>query len=228
METDQETFSDFKNSFSYGSRTDLNFKFLKSLSDADAAAFFQDLLWKIGDAYDRGDFTPVLALVQQTQARAYAGATRWQYDEGPFTPLKKPTAAARLTLITSTGHFVEGEDPQPFGMENMTQDEAIDRIDDFLKTEPSLSAIPMDTPAERLRVRHGGYDIRGVQADPNVALPLEHLRELAAAGRIGELTANAFSFVGACAQTRLLKRTGPRWVAEWQSLGIDGAILVPV
>ena len=30
--TNPETFADFKNSFSYGSRTELNFKFLKALS----------------------------------------------------------------------------------------------------------------------------------------------------------------------------------------------------
>ena len=38
-----ETFEEFRTSFSYGSRTDLNFKFLKSASDAEAAAMFQNL-----------------------------------------------------------------------------------------------------------------------------------------------------------------------------------------
>ena len=42
-----ESFEDFKKSFSYGSRTDLNFKFLAKLSDDQAAKFFQDLLWKL-------------------------------------------------------------------------------------------------------------------------------------------------------------------------------------
>jgi hypothetical protein len=39
-----ESFKGFKNSFSYGSRTDMNFNFLKNLSEEDAAQFFQDLL----------------------------------------------------------------------------------------------------------------------------------------------------------------------------------------
>lgn len=34
--TSPESFEDFKNSFSYGSRTDLNFKFLAKLSDKEA------------------------------------------------------------------------------------------------------------------------------------------------------------------------------------------------
>ena len=54
----------------------------------------------------------------------------------------------------------------------MTQEEASDRIGEFLKAEPSLSAIPFETPEENLRVRHGGYDIRSAQADPNVVFPI--------------------------------------------------------
>lgn len=223
-----ETFEDFKNSFSYGSRTDLNFKFLKSLSSDDAAIFFQGLLWKLADAYDSDDWRPVIDHVQQWQVRAYAGPAGWQYEDRPLTSLTKPVREARLGLITSTGHFVESQDPRPFGVENMTQEEAIRRIADFLRAEPTLSEIPVDAPREQLRVRHGGYDVRGVQADPNVALPLDRLRELAAEGVIGALHPVAWSFVGACSQMRLLRRTGPAWVQVWKEAGLDAAILVPV
>ena len=41
----RETFAEIKNSFSYGKRSDMNFKFLKSLSEEDAGQFFQELLW---------------------------------------------------------------------------------------------------------------------------------------------------------------------------------------
>ncbi|MBW7883828.1 MAG: hypothetical protein H3C34_14555 [Caldilineaceae bacterium] len=85
-----------------------------------------------------------------------------------------------------------------------------------------------DTPVERQRVRHPGYDIRGAQADRNVALPIDRLRELVVEGRIGALTDAAYSFVGACAQTPLIKRTGPEWVRQIQAQGIDAALLVPV
>ena len=37
-----ESFQGFKDSFAYGSRTDLNFKFLKALSSDEAAEFFAD------------------------------------------------------------------------------------------------------------------------------------------------------------------------------------------
>lgn len=226
--TNQESFSAFKNSFAYGSRSDLNFKFLKNLADADAGQFFQELLAKLGDTFDDGDLTRIEEHVFTWQARAYAGASHWTYATGPFAPLRKPLPAARVALLTSSGHFVEGHDPEPFGIKAMTQTEAMARIDDFLKEEPMLSVIPRDTPVEQLRVRHGGYDIRSAQADPNVAFPLARLREFAQEGRIGELAADAYSFVGACAQTPLLKNTGPKWVQQLQAQAIDAVVLVPV
>ena len=130
--------------------------------------------------------------------------------------------------MSSSGHFVDGDDPKPFGVENMSQKEAEARIDDFLKVEPQLSVIPMDTPIEKLRVRHGGYDVRGSLADPNVNFPISRLRELQAEERIGELASDAYSFVGATAQLRLLNHTGPEWVKIFQEKRIDALLLVPV
>jgi len=223
-----ESFAEFKQSFSYGSRTDLNFKFLKSLSDEAAAQFLQALLWKLGDSFDDGNIDRLVAHVRAGQEQAYADPGEWRYDQGPFTPLQKPLSASRLALLTSTGHFVAGDDPAPLGAKNMTQAEAIERIDDFLKTEPQLSTIPSDTPRETLRARHGGYDIRGVQADRNVAFPLDRLRELQQEGLIGQLAPLAYSFVGACSQLRLTKRTGPAWVERLQKQALDVVLLVPV
>jgi D-proline reductase (dithiol) PrdB len=228
QESVSESFSDFKNSFSYGSRSDLSFKFLKGLSDKEATQFLQDLLWQLTEAIDNGDVGGLAALTLAYQSQAYAGVSSWEYDDGPFVQPSKLVSEMRLTLITSSGHFVDGKDPEPFGVKDMTQGEAASRISDFLKAEPSLSAIPFDTPEENLRVRHGGYDIRSAQADPNVTFPISRMKELLTDGLLGGLTENAYSFVGACAQTRLLRRTGPRWVAEWLKEGIEGAILVPV
>jgi len=228
MENPKETFEEFKNSFNYGSRSDLNFKFLKNLSDEDASRFLQALLWKLGDALNDGDFSRVVEHIYETQARAYAGAGRFTYEDGPFTPLRASLSQLRLGLMSSSGHFVDGDDPKPFGVENMSQEEAESRIDEFLKVEPQLSVIPIGTAIEKLRVRHGGYDVRGSLADPNVNFPLARLRELQAAGRIGELASDAYSFMGAVSQLRLLNHTGPQWVKMFQEKGMDALLLVPV
>ncbi len=183
-----ETFTDVKDSFSYGSRTDLAFKFLKGLSPEDAAEFFMVLLAKLGETIDDGDAGRLIDHAYAWQARAYASAERRVvYDDGPFAPLQKPLARSRLALFTSSGHFVAGDDPHPFGVADMTQDEAIARIDDFLRAAPQLSVIPATTPSGQLRVRHGGYDIRAAVQDPNVVFPLDRLRGLAIEGTLGEL-----------------------------------------
>lgn len=222
-----ETFSEFKNSFSYGYRADLSFKFLKGLPDEEAAVFIQKLFTKVMAAMDSGDWQPVAQHVIAGQVASYNKPGKFVYDDAPFTPLPKPLSEMKVGLLTSSGHFVEGDDPRPFGEESMTQQEAMVRISDFLREAPTLSTIPIDTSAEKLRVRHGGYDIRGAMADPNVVLPLTHLQTLAHEGAIGHLADNAYSFVGACAQTPLRKKVAPQWAETMKQQGIEAMILLP-
>lgn len=223
-----ESFEEFKDSFDYGSRTDLNFKFLALLSPREAAEFFRDLLWKLGDSFDDRDAGRLIRHAYEWQVRAYAGHDRWQYDEAPFTHFETTVAQARIGLVTSSGHYVQGDDPHPFGEQAMSQEEAVARIDDFVKTRPKLSSIPAHTPLEDLRVRHAGYDIRAAKSDPNVVFPLQILRDLQAEGLIGELAPQAFSFVGATSQRRLLKQAGPEWLERVRGMHVDGLLLVPV
>jgi hypothetical protein len=48
METSKESFEEFKNSFNHGTRSDLNFKFLKNLSDKKAGQFFKNFCGRWG------------------------------------------------------------------------------------------------------------------------------------------------------------------------------------
>jgi len=227
-----ETLEDFKNSFSYGPRTDLSFKFLKRLSAEDAGEFFRRLLSEVGETFDDGDLGRIHRLVYEWQVAAYApDATRggrWVYDDGPFTPLTKPLAECRVGLLTSSGHFVSGDDPEPLGVAAMTQEEAVERIGDFLRETPHLSAIPVATAPADLVVRHGGYDVRSTARDPNVSLPLGPLLEAEAAGRIGEAAPEAWSFVGATSQGKLRKRAIPGWIELLRTAEVDALLLVPV
>ncbi len=222
-----ETFEQFKNLFSYGSRNDLSFKFLKWLSEDEAADWIQELLQMLTNAHDSSDYAPVVEHIYAGQEKVYAPEGKWTYDEGPFTPIGKPLSESRLSLISSSGSFVQGHDPQPFGVGAMTQEEAAARINEFLKVAPELTSIPFDTPQENLQVLHGGYDIRAAQADSNVVFPFQLLAEMERAGVIGSLTPNAYSFVGATSQIRLLKDVGPQWVGMLQDQEVDAVLLVP-
>lgn len=227
-ESKQETFEEFKNSFSYGPRLDLNFRFLRFLPSADAATFFQELLYRLGDSVDDGQVERLADLFFEYQCAGYAGSSKWTYESGPFLEVEKPVSEMRVALMSSSGHFVAGKDPEPFGVPNMTQEEAAARMDEFLSIGPTLSTIPIDTPLDQLRVRHGGYDIRSAQEDPNVVFPITRMRELADEGRIGSLAPNAFSFVGGCAQTVLTRRAAPQWAKILQIDEIEAVVLVPV
>lgn len=225
-------FAEFRESFSYGSRTDLAFKFLKRLSDEAAAEFFRALLEAVGDAVDDGDVQPIIDLAYEWQVRAYSRSPDEKpsvaYREAPFAAPAKPMAESRIVLLTSSGHFVAGSDPEPFGVAGMTQEEAISRISEFTSSSPQLSEIPRDTASSDLRVRHGGYDVRGAVLDPNVAFPLTPLLQLAGAGVVGEVAPTAFSFVGACSQAGLRREALPAWIERLRNEEADAVLLVPV
>jgi len=227
-----ETLSEFKNSFSYGSRSNLNAKFLAALDPTDAADAIAALLNTIDDVLDHGDADALVDGFISAQQQAYrprdGAAARFTYDTGPFSMPSKPLSDSRVALVTSSGHFVTGDDPQPFGVAGMTQAEAEARIGEFLRATPTLSSIPSDVSPTDLHVRHGGYPIAAVAADHQVALPIGHLRHLAARGRIGELADRAYSFVGATSQLRLRDRVAPEWADLLRSEQVDLALLVPV
>jgi len=224
----RDTFEEFKNAFSYGSRSDLTFKFLKSFTSDEAADYLQELMRLAKDLLVDGTIESIHNHIFQGQKKAYSKVTNYTYEDDPFAKMQKPLAESHLALLTSSGHFVEGSDPEPFGVKNMTQEEAVARIKEFVRSEPELSSIPMDTPPKKLRVRHGGYDIRFALADNEVNLPLRALRGAARSGKIGELHPDAFSFVGACSQKRLLNRTLPEWVRLFIQKAVDAILLVPV
>ncbi len=224
----EETFKQFKDSFFYGRRTDLNFKFLAHLTESQAGRFFQELFKAVSKAVDSGETGQLKDLIIHWQTEAYAHQENFAYQDMPFTSLAKPLDQSRVVLLTSSGHFVTGDDPRPLGMEQMTQEQAVALIFKALKEKPVLSIIPKETRPEDLRVRHGGYDISAARADHNVVFPLQILRQLEDRGEIGQLAPRAYSFVGACSQKRLIKEALPEWIAELQSQKCDAALLVPV
>ena len=226
-----ETFAEFASSFSGGSRNDLSFKFLRAMDPPAAAELLRVLLDEPGSLFDSGDPSALIDAAIAGQQGAYGARAlddHYRYEEVPFTRPSTPVAESRVALVTSSGHFAARHDPRPFGVEGMTQQEAVARVAEFLRIAPTLSAVPIDITAEDLAVRHGGYDIRGAVAGHNVAFPIDRLRTLQASGEIGELLPDAYSFVGATSQMRLLKESAPGWAADLVGQATDVALLVPV
>jgi hypothetical protein len=224
-----ETFDEFRRSFSYGSRGNLNFKFMKSMSEADAAAFLATVLQQLGDAYDTGDVSPMIETAIEAQIAGYAPKPAdmppmFEFDTGPFAVANTPVRKATIGLLTTSGHFLEDDDPEP---EGMTQAEAVDRISESLRGTPILSEIPRTSDVDSITVRHGGYDITSAEIDPNVSFPIDRLNELEQDGTIGALPSTYFSFPGATAQGRLKRELGG-WIDRIKEENVDYMLLVPV
>lgn len=228
----EESLESFRKSFSYGTRNDLNFKFFKAMSDDDVAAFLQTVLHHLGDAYDTGNIQPLIDAAYEAQVAGYVPSPgspppRPAEPDGAFTPLNTSVTNAKVGMLTTSGHFVAGDDPMPLGVSGMTQEEAVARISEFLKDKPTLSEIPSGTSSSDLVVRHGGYDIRSARRDPNVSFPIDRLREFNDAGRIGDRAETFYSFPGATSQGRLRSEL-PTWVERIREEDIDVMLLVPV
>ena len=228
----EETLREFLDSFSYGSRADLTFKFLKKLSAEDGGEAIRQMLRAVADSLDTGSVAELHDLMIGWQEAAYMpaeeAARSYVYEDAPFTPLRKPLAESRVGLMTSSGHFVAGDDPEPFGVAGMTQAEAEARISEFLREPPVMSQIPLAASKQDLHVRHGGYDTSSALLDHNVAFPRDALLAIRDSGRIGEVADPLYSFPGATSQGRLRKQALPGWIEMLQETAIDVLLLVPV
>lgn len=226
-----ETFKEYVDSFSYGSRTDLLFKFLKNLPEESAEQFLQSLMGKLGEVVDDGNLQQVFDLIYETQLAAYSPPDedpRWKYDDAPFAKLSKPLSEMKVGLLTSSGHFVEGEEHAPAALRTYSQEEGTKHIGEYGRAKPFLSAVPVDAPQSSLGVHQPGYDIRAAQIDRNTVLPVDRLKELEFEGRIGELAQTAYSFIGLTSQIRLNKEEMPSWVDQVKTDGWEAAVLVPI
>ena len=97
--------------------------------------------------------------------------------------------------------------------------------------DPSIREIPFDVDVSNLIETHrsDAFDHKGIRLDPNLAFPVDRLRELSEAGIIGALNHRYLSIMGSVtAPGRLLKRTIPQVVPKLVEDQVDMALLIPV
>jgi D-proline reductase (dithiol) PrdB len=99
----------------------------------------------------------------------------------PWTPLRVPVREAVVALVTTAGVHLKS-DP-PFDMTDPDGD-------------PTFRVVPIDAPRDRLTITHKYYDHSAADRDLNVVLPVDRLRELAAAGRVGGVAPRVYSMMG--------------------------------
>lgn len=137
-------------------------------------------------------------------------------DWRPGAALEKPLSKARIAAITTAAFYAP--DQAPF-------DESIRGGDVSFRT------IPHDADLHALAIGHrsDAFDHAGIEADRNLALPLDRLKELAQGGLIGSAAASHFSFMGSVpAPGRLISGTAPEVARMLRDDGVDAVLLTPV
>ena len=149
--------------------------------------------------------------------RLFLRGYRWRrIDPIPWTPLEKPLWRCRLALVSTAGLVLPEQEPF----------DASVRGGDF-----SFREIPSGTDPKRLvdSQRSESYDHSGVRLDPNLAFPLDRVRELSDRGRIGSVNGRHLSFMGSItAPGRLVRHSATIAASRLVKDQVDLALLVPV
>lgn len=140
----------------------------------------------------------------------------------PWTPLPRPLRECKFGLVTSAGLYLKEKQP-PF-------DVAREEIEPTWG-DPTFRAISLETPQSSIGVSHLHLNGAAILQDVNVVLPLSRFQEFAAAGRIGGVAAEHYSFMGyqgfPADTTAWANDYGPQVAARFKQQGVDCVLLTP-
>jgi hypothetical protein len=138
------------------------------------------------------------------------------YDWSPGAQLGVPLSQAKVAIVTTAALYLPNQDPF---------DEKI-RGGDYTYRE-----LPREMDLDRLKIGHrsSAFDPSGIEADRNLALPLERLEEMLQEDEIGNINSRHFSFMGSItAPGRLIARTAPEVAEHLNDDRVDAVLLTPV
>ena len=142
-------------------------------------------------------------------------ANRWRtIADTPWAALRGPLSEARVAIVTSAALYRPGLDRDFGGGGDIT-----------------MRLLPSETPLGSLVVGQSSdaFDRTDVERDMNLALPLDRLRELQAAGEVGSVAPRAVSFNGSMlAPGKFLRDTAPKVVHALRADLVHAALFVPV
>ena len=95
-------------------------------------------------------------------------------DEIPWAPVRKPLAQSRISVVSTAGLSMKGD--EPFDMEGERKRPTWG--------DPSWRRLPSDAAGDTIEANHLHLDTSYIQRDINVALPVDRLRSLVEAGAV--------------------------------------------
>ena len=160
-----------------------------------------------------------MARVEDLRWRYRVYLRKYRYRQLPwdsFPGRRKDLSQSRVALVTSAAFHLPEQ--APF-------DETIPGGD------PTMRAIPHDAPLQDLRIAHrsDSFDPGGIEADKNLALPLDRLRELEREGTIGSIAEWHYSFMGSQTEPEpFIESAAPQLAAALVEDQVDVVLLTPI
>jgi hypothetical protein len=167
------------------------------------------------------DYDAPIPYMQRTReyyaAIGYTTPYRWaHYVEAPFTPLRKPLAQSRVTIVTTAAPYRADKGDQGPGAP-------------YNGGAKFYAPYSGDTSqAHDLRISHIGYDrVHTTATDSNTWFPLPALLRAAAAGRVGAVTPRFHGAPTNRSHRVTVETDAPEILRRCQQDRTDVAILVP-
>jgi D-proline reductase (dithiol) PrdB len=156
---------------------------------------------------------PKLAALSEIQRKSMLMWPCVEHDDAPWTPMAKPLSESKLALVTTAGLHLRGD--KPFGASG---------------GDTSFRVIPRTTATADIVQSHFsiGFDHTGIYRDINVTFPIDRLPELVDQSKIGSLSDNFYSFMGALRDvTGIVEESGPEVARRLKAEGVEVVLLTP-
>ena len=152
--------------------------------------------------------------IQRTQMLMWPCIER---KNSPWTAMKKPLSECKVALVTTAGIHLRDDNP-------FRTDPNMPGGDTSFRVIPRSSS-PLDIVQSHTSI---AFDRTGINRDINVTFPMDRLEEMCEQGKIGSLSANYYSFMGALSDvSSLIDKSGPEVATKLLNDEVDVVLLVP-
>ena len=158
---------------------------------------------------------PKLSALSEIQRKSMLMWPCLEHDDTPWAPMAKPLSQSKLGLVTTAGLHLRTDKP-------------------FIAVheggDTSFRGIPRSAKADEILQSHTsiGFDHTGIYRDINVTFPIDRLQELVDQKKIGSLSDNYYSFMGALRDVSdIVENTGPEVARRLKDEGVEVVLLTP-
>ncbi len=155
---------------------------------------------------------PKLSVLSEIQRKSMQMFPCVEHDDTLWTPMAKKLSESKVALVTSAGLHLRTD--KPFNHSG----------------DSSFRVIPRSSKAGDILQSHAsiGFDHTGIYRDLNVTFPIDRLQELVDQNKIGSLSDNYYSFMGALRDvTGVIEKTGPEVAKRLKDEGVEVVLLTP-